>query len=94
MRDDRPPRDRSALPGVVVKAREDGGTARGLPAVDEVHRTGWPPGRSYRYSTNLQVTIDVSTRLVIALGEPQPGNRNYTIVHHTSVIDQKFDGWR
>ena len=29
-----------------------------------------------RYSTNLQVAIDASTRVVIAVGDPQPGNRN------------------
>jgi hypothetical protein len=35
--------------------------------------------KNYRYSTNLQVAIDANTRLVIALGDPQPGNRNDTI---------------
>ena len=29
--------------------------------------------KNYRYSTNLQVAIDASTRLVIAVGDPQPG---------------------
>ena len=32
--------------------------------------------KNYRYSTNLQVAIDADTRLVIATGDPQPGNRN------------------
>ncbi|MCP2097852.1 Transposase DDE domain-containing protein [Actinosynnema pretiosum] len=32
--------------------------------------------KNYRYSTNLQVAIDADTRLVIAIGDPQPGNRN------------------
>lgn len=41
--------------------------------------------RNYRYSTNLQVAIDASTRLVIAVGDPQPGNRNDTVVYRTSV---------
>jgi hypothetical protein len=31
--------------------------------------------KNYRYSTNLQVAIDANTRLVVALGDPQPGNR-------------------
>jgi hypothetical protein len=31
--------------------------------------------KNYRYSTNLQVAIDANTRLVIALGDPRPGNR-------------------
>ena len=34
--------------------------------------------KNYRYSTNLQVAIDASTRLVIAVGDPQPGNRRTT----------------
>ncbi len=50
------------------------------------------PSKNYRYSTNLQVAIDASTRLVIALGDPQPGNRNDTIVYRTSGIDQKLNG--
>lgn len=36
------------------------------------------------------VAIDASTRLVIALGDAQPGNRNDTIVYHTSAIDQEL----
>ena len=43
--------------------------------------------KNYRYSTNLQVAIDANTRLVIALGDPQPGNRNDTIVYRTSGIN-------
>jgi hypothetical protein len=50
------------------------------------------PSKNYRYSTNLQVAIDARTRLVIALGDPQPGNRNDTIVYRTSGIDQKLAG--
>ncbi|GIJ81470.1 transposase family protein [Micromonospora phaseoli] len=50
------------------------------------------PSKNYRYSTNLQVAIDASTRLVIAVGDPQPGNRNDTIVYRTSGIDQKLAG--
>jgi hypothetical protein len=34
------------------------------------------PSKNYRYSTNLQVAIDADTRLVVAPGVPQPGNRN------------------
>jgi hypothetical protein len=48
--------------------------------------------KNYRYSTNLQVAIDASTRLVIAVGDPQPGNRNDTIVYRTSGIQEKLDG--
>jgi hypothetical protein len=39
--------------------------------------------KNYQYSANLQVAIDANTRLVIALGDPQPGNRNDTIVYRT-----------
>jgi hypothetical protein len=31
--------------------------------------------KNYRYSANPRVAIDADTRLVIALGAPQPGNR-------------------
>src|SRR3954454_8292496 len=50
------------------------------------------PSKNYRYSANLQVAIDANTRLVIALGDPQPGNRNDTIVYRTSGINQQLDG--
>lgn len=46
--------------------------------------------KNYRYSTNLQVAIDANTRLFIALGDPQPGNRNDTIVYRTSGINQQL----
>ena len=42
---------------------------------------------NYRYSANLQVAIDANIRLVIALGDPQPGNRNDTIVYRTSGVN-------
>src|SRR2546423_4052063 len=48
--------------------------------------------KNYRYSTNLQVAIDADTRLVIAIGDPQPGNRNDTIVYRTSGINQQLAG--
>ncbi|MGW1779049.1 transposase [Streptomyces sp. NPDC002143] len=32
--------------------------------------------KNYRYSTNHQVIMDADTRLVVAVGEPLPGNRN------------------
>jgi hypothetical protein len=50
------------------------------------------PSKNYRYSTNLQVAIEATTRLVIAVGDPQPGNRNDTIVYRTSGIDQQLAG--
>ena len=54
--------------------------------------------KNYRYSTNLQVAIDAHTNLVVALGDPQPddrndrNDRNDTIVYRTSGIDQKLAG--
>jgi hypothetical protein len=48
--------------------------------------------KNYRYSTNQQVAIDANTRLVVALGDPQPGNRNDTIVYRTSGIDRMLAG--
>ena len=50
------------------------------------------PSKNYRYSANLQVAIDADTRLVIATGGPQPGNRNDCTVYRTSGIDQKLAG--
>jgi hypothetical protein len=32
--------------------------------------------KNYHYSTNHQVVIDANTRLVVAVGQPVPGNRN------------------
>ena len=50
------------------------------------------PSKNYRYSANVQVAIDADTRLVIATGDPQPGNRNDCTVYRTSGIDQKLAG--
>ncbi|OJF11299.1 transposase [Couchioplanes caeruleus subsp. caeruleus] len=50
------------------------------------------PSKNYRYSTNLQVAIDANTRLVTALGEPQPGNRNDTIAYRSSGINEHLAG--
>ena len=40
----------------------------------------------------MQVAIDADTRLVVATGDPQPGNRNDCTVYRTSGIDQKLAG--
>ncbi|MDI6102362.1 transposase family protein [Actinoplanes sp. NEAU-A12] len=48
--------------------------------------------KNYRYSANLQVAIDANTRLVIGLGDPQPGNRNGTIVYRSSGINEQLAG--
>jgi hypothetical protein len=48
------------------------------------------PSKNYRYSTNLQVAIDANMRLVVALGDPQPGNRNDTIAYRSSGINAKL----
>jgi hypothetical protein len=50
------------------------------------------PSKNYRYSANLQVAIDANTQLVIALGDPRPGNRNDTIVYRSSGINDRLAG--
>ena len=41
-----------------------------------------------------RVAIDASTRLVIAVGDPQPGNRNDTIVYRTAGSIRSWTGGR
>jgi hypothetical protein len=48
--------------------------------------------KNYRYSTNLQVAIDADTRLMIATGDPQPGNRNDCTVYRDSGIAEVLAG--
>lgn len=48
--------------------------------------------KNYRYSTNVQVAIDADTRLVIAIGDPQPGNRNDCTVYRDSGIKDVLRG--
>ena len=43
--------------------------------------------KNYRYSANLQVLIQAETRLVIAVGRPQPANRNDCVAYVASGID-------
>ena len=50
------------------------------------------PSKNYRYSVDLQVAIDADTRLVVATGDPQPGNRNDCTVYRDSGIDQQLAG--
>ncbi len=44
--------------------------------------------KNYRYSTNLQVLIDADTRLVLAVGDLQPGNRNDCTAYAASGVEQ------
>ena len=48
--------------------------------------------KNYRYSANLQVAIDADTRLVIALGRPQPGDRNDCTAYRDSGINRILAG--
>jgi Transposase DDE domain/Helix-turn-helix of DDE superfamily endonuclease len=48
--------------------------------------------KNYRYSANMQVLIDASTRLVVAVGQPQPGNRNDCQAYTASKIDRAAAG--
>jgi DDE superfamily endonuclease/Helix-turn-helix of DDE superfamily endonuclease len=50
------------------------------------------PSKNYRYSTNVQVAIDAETRLVIATGDPLPGNRNDCTAYRDSGIADQLDG--
>jgi hypothetical protein len=50
------------------------------------------PSKNYRFSANVQIAIDADTRLVIATGEPQPGNRNDCTVYRSSGIDRQLAG--
>ncbi|MBB4910632.1 hypothetical protein H4W32_001667 [Actinophytocola algeriensis] len=49
------------------------------------------PSKNYRYSTNVQIAIDADTRLVIATGDPQPGNRNDCTVYRDSGIKDQIE---
>jgi hypothetical protein len=42
--------------------------------------------KNYRYSANMQVMIDAATRLVVAVGQPQPGSRNDCTAYGDSRI--------
>jgi len=50
------------------------------------------PSKNYRYSTNLQVVIDADTRLVVAVGDPQGGNRNDCVAYAASGVDRATAG--
>ncbi len=53
------------------------------------------PSKNYRYSTNLQVAIDADTRLVIATGDPQPGNQRLhglSRIWHRPTVDWAAGG--
>jgi hypothetical protein len=50
------------------------------------------PSKNYRYSANLQVAVDADARLLIAIGDPQPGNLNDCTVYRTYGINQKLAG--
>ena len=45
------------------------------------------PSKNDRSCTNLQAAIDANSRLVIVTSEPQPSNRNDTIVYRESGMD-------
>ncbi|WP_432574035.1 transposase [Kineococcus sp. SYSU DK005] len=48
--------------------------------------------KNYRYSTNHQVVIDADTHLVVALGQPLPGNRNDSKAWVDSGVHQHVRG--
>lgn len=54
-------------------------------------RTIAASSKNYRFSTNQQVVIDASSRLVVAVGLPLPGNRNDCRAFTESGVDR--DSW-
>ena len=48
--------------------------------------------KNYRYSVNMQVVIDANTRLVVAVGDPTPGNRNDCRAYTDSGVDEQCRG--
>jgi hypothetical protein len=48
--------------------------------------------KNYRYSVNMQVLINAETRLVVAVGQPQPGNRNDCQAYTASKINRAAAG--
>lgn len=48
--------------------------------------------KNYRYSVNMQVVIDANTRLVVAVGDPTPGNRNDCRAYTDSRVDEQCRG--
>jgi hypothetical protein len=50
------------------------------------------PSKNYRHSANLQVAIDASTRLVLAVGAPLPGSRNDSRAWSESGINTQLAG--
>src|SRR3954451_17894797 len=73
------------------RAREHVAIVDGTLVPTRDHRLA-APSKNYRYSAKLQGAIHANTRLVIALGDPQPGNRNDTIVYRSSGINQQLAG--
>lgn len=80
-----------ALTPVRRRAKEQVAIVDGTLIPTRDHRLA-AQSKNYRYSTNLQVAIDANTRLIIALGDPQPGNRNDTIVYRSSGINDHLAG--
>jgi len=80
-----------ALAPVRRRTREQVAIVAGTLVPTREHRPA-AKSKNYRCSTNLQIAIDATTRLVIAVGDPQPGNRNDTIVYRSSRITDQLTG--
>ena len=48
--------------------------------------------KNYRYSVTMQVVIDANTRLVVAVGDLIPGNRNDCRAYTDSRVDRQCRG--
>lgn len=60
-----------------------------VPAYD---RTITASSKNYRYSVNMQVVIDATTRLTVAVGTPTPGNRHDCRAYRDSGVQQQCRG--
>src|SRR3954466_2754434 len=80
-----------ALAPVRRRTREQVAIVAGTLVPTREHRPA-AKSKNYRCSTNLQIAIDATTRLVIAVGDPQPGNRNDPTVHGSGRITAHLTG--
>ena len=77
-----PARDKAHRPGADEVLIVDGTL---VPTRD---RSLAAPSKNYRHSTNLQVLVHADTRLVLAVGDPLPGNRNDCVAYADSGVDE------
>lgn len=55
-------------------------------------RTITASSKDYRYWVNMQVVVDANARLVVAVGDPVPGNRNDSTAYRDAGADRARRG--